>query len=538
MSDFVGLSIFDVVAVEDHPLLRHVLQTARDVGCIENIVVRAYDENCSPRPLALAGHYLGESYQHYYLALNTRVAGAAFGATAANRRSEDGLHEADGFAELARQRFGAARRADMMDSPDPAEPKLTLLSVPQLDTLGERLDEPRQHNLRAVLAAMLRSYSADKDSAARLADDRYGLVHDEAANIDELKQRLHDLLGALDPSGPDGAIQSATLATGGALSDEDMAKGLLYAINDFQRTSRVDLTLSSLGDNLDRLARKGAGYVSGFKHIVKKAQFDIAFHPIIGTTDGRIHHYEVLARFQGRYGDSPYQYITFAEETGLILDFDLAMTEKVIAWMAQSGGPELRLAVNLSGKSVTSADFGEQLNHLLRQHRWTQGRLLFEITESFQIDDLDNANRLIQGLRERGYAVCLDDFGAGAASFQYLNMIDVDIVKFDGSAIRNSQSAAKGPAFLKALTTLCHEVGVDCVAEMVDSPQTLAFVRACGIGYAQGYLFGKPSKDLSAFAVPEEMPEQTAPAGASPHADRTAKPRARQASGRTDAACH
>ncbi len=499
---FTGKPVHDLVCDDDQPLLRNVLKAVHDHGRIEDIDIRFRDAAGAPVPLSLAAHYLGDGYDRYYLALHCRHAWEASDPATAAGRSGEGLHEGDAFAEVARACFSAARSAAGSGKEGAGDPKLSLLSVPGLKDADERLSEAQRRTLQSTVASVLRGYSANGDAAARFADDRYGLVHEASVDLEHIKQRLGTVLLTLDPSGGGGVIESATLSAGPEVSEEDVAKGLVYAINEFQKTSRTSLTITDLGDNLGRLVRKGVGSLVGFRHIIRGSQFDIAFHPIIGVTDGGIHHYEVLARFHGRHGDSPYQYITFAEETGLIVEFDLAMTEKVIDWMAQCGHAGVRLAVNLSGKSITDARFGDQLLDLLDRHRWTRRRLMFEITESFQIDDLGAANQLIQQLRRAGHAISLDDFGAGAASFKYLNMLDVDIVKFDESAIRNSQAVAKGPAFLRALTTLCHEVGVHCVAEMIDSDAALRFVRDCGVDFVQGFLFGKPSGDLTAFAFP------------------------------------
>ncbi len=125
--------------------------------------------------------------------------------------------------------------------------------------------------------------------------------------------------------------------------------------------------------------------------------------------------------------------------------------------------------------------------------------MLFEITESARMADLEMANRVIQSLRKAGHEVCLDDFGAGAASFQYLSALDVDVVKLDGSAVRNAQAGPKGRAFLTALASFCGSLAVNTIAEMVDSEDSLIFVKGCGVDYVQGYLFGRPSKQIKDF---------------------------------------
>src|SRR5690606_20391519 len=106
----------------------------------------------------------------------------------------------------------------------------------------------------------------------------------------------------------------------------------------------------------------------------------------------------------------------------------------------------------------------------------------------------------IRALRGRGYAVCLDDFGTGAATFRHLGSLEVAVVKIDGAAVRQARCGAKGEAFLKALVTLCRDLEVKTVAEMIDDEEGLSFVRRCGVDLAQGYLLGKPSRDIAAFA--------------------------------------
>ena len=177
--------------------------------------------------------------------------------------------------------------------------------------------------------------------------------------------------------------------------------------------------------------------------------------------------------------------------------FSPAWVERMRA--ALKAGDDLRVAVNVSGYSIGVPAYFEGLMRVLHDNRWTRGRLSFEITESSRMTKLDTANQFIQAVRGMGHQVCLDDFGAGAASFQYLSMLDVDVVKIAGSAIANARSADKGGALLSALTELCRRIGVATVAEMVEDADCLAFCRECGCDFAQGYLFGKPAPSVSAF---------------------------------------
>jgi EAL domain-containing protein (putative c-di-GMP-specific phosphodiesterase class I) len=115
---------------------------------------------------------------------------------------------------------------------------------------------------------------------------------------------------------------------------------------------------------------------------------------------------------------------------------------------------------------------------------------MFELTESATIDDLALADRNIQVLRESGCLVCLDDFGAGAASLAYLQQLRLDVVKIDGRYIRELQHGKRETTFIKHLVQMCGDLGVKTVAEMVETVQVEEAVRRAGVDFGQGFLYG------------------------------------------------
>ncbi|MFT5540251.1 MAG: EAL domain-containing protein (putative c-di-GMP-specific phosphodiesterase class I) [Alphaproteobacteria bacterium] len=169
---------------------------------------------------------------------------------------------------------------------------------------------------------------------------------------------------------------------------------------------------------------------------------------------------------------------------------------------ADRRSPRYKVAVNLSGTSIASKPFVMKLHKLLAQYAGFAGSLIFEITESAKIRDLEKVNATVQSLRRAGHKVCLDDFGAGAAAFQYLRDLEVDVVKIDGAYVKGALKTEKGMAFLRAMAGLCNDLGITTIAEMVEDQQSRQFLRDCGVGYGQGYLFGRPSFDISSFEAP------------------------------------
>ena len=113
--------------------------------------------------------------------------------------------------------------------------------------------------------------------------------------------------------------------------------------------------------------------------------------------------------------------------------------------------------------------FVDELHRLLADGRSIRDQVMFEITESWKIKNFDSINKVIGSLRNLGHAVCLDDFGSGAAAFQYLRALAVDIVKIDGTYVQEARKSANGKAFLKSMASLCGDLGIVTVGEMVET---------------------------------------------------------------------
>jgi len=494
--DLVGSALVDLVAAQDQALLRSLLGIARQRGRIENAAVRLQGGSGPTAPLPFAGYRLDELDNHYFLAFRVGAASPRKGVTGhLTRDTASGLYDAQSFTDVV-SGILKAQQAHAEAA------QVTLIALPDYEELRERLDGEAEHGFLDSLGAYLRANSLDGDSAARIADDRYGLLHRADLDITDLEGRVVEMSRDLDPAGKGISVESATMdSSRDGASDEDLANGLVYAINRFRHARGHDFSIKSLSTSLSSLVNQAVTSVNSFKKVVAAARFNIAFQPILDAVTGEIHHYEALARFGGDDRDqSPYERIVFAEETGLIQEFDMAMVSKIIALLSKvPSDKRFRVAVNVSGHSVASSSYVSSLHALLRDNVWTRNCLMFEITESARLDDLATAGRFIQSLRGEGYKVCLDDFGAGAANFQYLSTLEVDVVKLDGLAVRNAESAPKGKAFLRALTSLCRDLGVQTIAEMVDDRRSLEFIRQCAVNYVQGYLFGRPSTDIRVF---------------------------------------
>src|SRR3546814_112541 len=215
-------------------------------------------------------------------------------------------------------------------------------------------------------------------------------------------------------------IEQATVtASADDRTSEEAAQALVYTINKMAGRGSANLGVASLAVSFHEQVMETQDRISAFKAVVAGNRFDFAFQPIVDLETREISHFETLTRFA--HGESPYQTIVFAEHVGLIQDFDLACCRRAITFLAERAeSSPVNLAVNLSGLSLQNDLFVDSLMRLLQQNRNLAGRLMFEATESSRMHDLARVSRVLNAMTALGFSMCLDDFGAGAASFQYL----------------------------------------------------------------------------------------------------------------------
>lgn len=492
----IGRNFNELIDVKDRVLVEQLLAVTAKRGRIHNVEIHMVSPDGKKTPVQFAGYVLPDLKDHHFLALRATVALSESGEEedGVERDKETGLLTADSFSNRAAEQLRASAAAGK-----PAE--MTLVNLPGFDSFFEKLSDEEKQVFRNTVGTTLRANSIDGNSAGEIGDGKFGLVHAQGMDVSALEATLTEATKAFDKEGKGIAVQAGTVAVDvtSGVNEDDLTKGLVYTINHFKEQVGDKFNVKDIAQNMDGLVKEAVNSLNKFRSIIGGNDFQVAFHPILAVKTGAVHHYEALVRFNGKFEESPYKQITFAEETGLIAEFDIAMARKCVEWLRKNKADRVSLAVNISGMSVDNAQYTADLHKLLDSDTWLKDFLLFEITESARVADLQRANTFVQSLRNRGFHVCLDDFGAGAASFQYLSVLEVDVVKLDGSAVKNAQSAKNGRAFLRALTTLCKTMKVETIAEMVDSKESLEFVRDCGVEYVQGFLFGKPDQDPWAF---------------------------------------
>jgi EAL domain-containing protein (putative c-di-GMP-specific phosphodiesterase class I) len=372
--------------------------------------------------------------------------------------------------------------------------------------LLDTLEPQAAASLMSEISAYLRSKSLGGDTAGMVEEGAFSFVHDGSLSTEEIVHDLMEITRRLDPKGRGVAANATSVATDAArLTVQDSAQALLYTLNKFalERGERFDL--HSLSDSYGQMLQDTVERIGLFKDTVEFGKFEIAFQPIVDIKNGIIHHYECLVRLQdgGKFAN-PFHFISFGEQANLIGEFDLAMTGKTLGVLenAAKKGNHPLVAVNLSGRSLSSNLFMDTLKEVLRKRPDLSRQIIVEITESSKINDFSLVSEFIQEMKtEFGSLFCLDDFGTGESSFDYLRNLQVDFIKIDGSYVRESIKTLRGRQMLRAMAGLSNSLGIQTIGDMVEDEKSAGLLYDCGVRFGQGYLYGKPVVDAESLAL-------------------------------------
>jgi EAL domain-containing protein (putative c-di-GMP-specific phosphodiesterase class I) len=227
-------------------------------------------------------------------------------------------------------------------------------------------------------------------------------------------------------------------------------------------------------------------------------QFRVFYQPIIELATGSIHKAEALIRWQHpkRGLVSPAAFIPIAESSGMIVDigewvFQQAAAQ-VQAWR-KSLHPDFQVSVNRSPIQFRHADSGQAPWGMQLQAMGLPGdALVVEITEGLLLDATEVVGEQLLAMADAGIKVSLDDFGTGYSSLAYLQKFDIDFIKIDQSFVRHLSPESTDLALCKAIIVMAHALGLQVVAEGVETEQQRDLLREAGCDYAQGYLFARP----------------------------------------------
>ena len=239
--------------------------------------------------------------------------------------------------------------------------------------------------------------------------------------------------------------------------------------------------------------------VDTLREALAEDRFRLDAQPIVSLNGAAIGpKYELLLRMLDAQGETiaPDKFLSAAERYQLAPAIDrwvvrhtLRTLEPVARALVATGAS---FAVNISGQSLGDQGFADFLQFELRSSGIAPSLLTFELTETAAVANIVRAEVLIRRLRDLGFGVALDDFGRGLSSLTYLKSLPVTMLKVDGSLVRDVAGDDRSEAMLSAVVQLAQAIGLQTVAECVESEEILMIVRSLGVGLGQGFSIGRP----------------------------------------------
>lgn len=378
------------------------------------------------------------------------------------------------------------------------------LDLDHFKTINDSLGHGVGDELLRSVAARLRRRLRKEDTAARLGGDEFVLLIPELANdiniaSGKVRRLANEVLKEFrEPFTVSGHELHVSASIGVAIfpiadeKPEDLLKKADVAMYSAKAGGRgaMQLFLPSMQQAADRRLT----IERGLRRALSNGELELYYQPQF-VSDERLFGAEALMRWNhpGEGLVPPSQFIQIAEETGLIIPMgDWALRQACQDLVLIEEDSDIRFSVNISPRQFREPNFVERVKTILNETGASAERLCFEITEGTVIDNIDQAVERMEQLKSLGLSFSVDDFGTGHSSLAYLKRLPLDVIKIDQSFVRDIHSDPNDAIIVQTIIAMSHHMGLDVIAEGVETPQAREFLLSKGCDKYQGYLFGRP----------------------------------------------
>jgi diguanylate cyclase (GGDEF)-like protein len=250
-------------------------------------------------------------------------------------------------------------------------------------------------------------------------------------------------------------------------------------------------------EGMAEAARRRADLQQDLARAATAGQLEVFYQPTVSLADGRTTGYEALVRWHHpeRGMVLPAEFIPLAEDSGVITEIGSWVLGQALrqgaTWSAESGRP-LRMAVNLSPRQLLDGDVTTDVMDALRSSGFPASQLTLEVTEGVLVQDVDHVVAQLHALRQLGVAIAIDDFGTGFAGLSYLRKLPADILKIDRSFVSDLPAGGASTTLIASIVELARTLGLEVIAEGVETEDQRRALTDLHCGSAQGFLFARP----------------------------------------------
>jgi diguanylate cyclase (GGDEF)-like protein len=370
-----------------------------------------------------------------------------------------------------------------------------------------------------AIARRLRATAGPVGFAARLGGDEFTVVCDGALNEEEMRMVGWEMVRAFQqPVTIDGRDLMISISVGASVYPDhgSDAEALLRAADAalFRAKALGRNQLTVFSPELLETASAKFSTEQGLRHALERGEFEMVFQPEVNATTLTTDLVEALLRWRlpdGRQA-SPDEFLTIAEESGLIMDISDWVLRECIETASRwhhGAWPQARVAINLSSRQLLDGRFVDHVMELLREHRLPARCIEIELTENVLQTGAATVE-VLRLLRAHGVAIALDDFGTGYSSLASLEQLPLTRVKLDRTLIASIHTSARSAAIARAIIGLCHSIGLEVTAEGIERPEQLALLTELTPIYLQGYLLARPVSAEKLLPVMAALPNRMA----------------------------
>ncbi|MBI3705411.1 MAG: EAL domain-containing protein, partial [Rhizobiales bacterium] len=398
------------------------------------------------------------------------------------------------------------------------KPSVIVIDLDRFKQVNDSVGIAIGDSILLTIARRLGRLLKPQDTLARLAGDQFALIlisEKEPARIVAFAETMRRTLRA--PIAFNDREIFLTASIGLALAEnqphrtEEVLKDAELAMYHAKRIGgdRIEIFKPAMRSRkTDRLTME-----SELRRAIERQEIKVLYQPIVRLEDRAIAGFEALARWDhpkmGRL--SPAEFISIAEEIGLIVDLGLFVLDhtakQLAAWQAANrGGEPVFASVNVSSRQLLRHDLIQDLRGVLGRTTLARGTLKLEITESLVMENPEHAAQILTRIRELGAGLSLDDFGTGHSSLAYLQRFPFDTIKIDQSFVRTTARGTR-PVILRSIIAMAHDLGMEVVAEGAETDSDAVELYQLGCEYAQGFAFGEP---MNAEAAGEMLMDKPA----------------------------
>jgi diguanylate cyclase (GGDEF)-like protein/PAS domain S-box-containing protein len=368
------------------------------------------------------------------------------------------------------------------------------------DSLGHMVGDQLLVGIAHRLEACLRP----GDTVARLGGDEFTILLEDLAAADDaidVARRVQEAV--TQPFNIGGHEVFTTASIGIALSNtgyeraEDILRDADTAMYRAKMEGKKRHVVFDKGMH-DR-AMELLQIETDLRRAITRKEFFLNYQPIVDLETGKVASFEALVRWRHpeRGLVMPNEFVPVAEETGLIVPLGLWVLNEACRQMRSwqrlgLAGEHVTVSVNLSSRQFSQADLIEQISSALRDSGLGPESLKLEITESMVMENIDTAIDMLAQLRHLGVGLSIDDFGTGYSSLSYLHRFPIDTLKIDRSFVTQMTDNAENAEIVRTIVTLACSLGMNVIAEGVETREQLSRLSSLGCDYGQGYLFSRP----------------------------------------------